>query len=89
MRHLSAGNPPGCALEPALGALSFKLAQPSGIGYLHAPLLGASLLEGGITESALTADFPDRQPGLGLLGKANDLCIAESAGLHTHYFPGG
>ncbi|MBB2777877.1 UNVERIFIED_ORG: hypothetical protein HNP28_003219 [Comamonas terrigena] len=56
-----------------LGVLGFEFTQPLGIRGLHAAILGPPLVEGGVAEAALPAQLLDRQAGLGLPEKPDDL----------------
>ena len=72
-------------LEPVV--LNFQVTQPLGFGRLHATILGSSLVEGGIAETALAAEFLDRHPGFGLFQKADDLFFGKSCSFHIRHSP--
>ena len=59
-----------------LAVLQFQLAQAFGLAGVHAAVLGAPLVEAGITEAVLAPDFLDRHVGFGLPQKSNDLLFA-------------
>ena len=70
-----------------LGVLAFELLQPLGVGNIHAPELGAPLVESGIAEAAFTAQLLDWHPCIGLLQETDDLLFAVSALLHVRHSP--
>jgi hypothetical protein len=54
---------------------------------IHAGVLGAPLVERGVTETMFASDLLDRHPSLGLPQKTNDLLFAEFACSHVHHSP--
>lgn len=74
------------ALE--LAVLQFKLPQPFGLAGVHAAVLSAPLVKGGITAAVFAADFLDRHASLGLTQETNDLLLAVIACTHVHRSPG-
>ena len=65
-----------CQQALELAVLYFQLAQPFGLGCIHAAVLGASLVKVGVAEAVFAPDLLDRYTGLGLPQKTNNLLFA-------------
>lgn len=74
------------ALEFAV--LQLELLESLGFRGNRATVLGASLVERGVTKAVFAANLLDRHAGLGLPQKANDLFFAVFAGSQVHHSPG-
>jgi hypothetical protein len=71
-------------LEPVV--LGLQVTQPLRLAGLHAAKARAPLVERRVAEAALTADVLDRNTGLGLLEKPDDLLVGEPALAHVRSF---
>jgi len=71
-----------------LAVLGLDLTKHPRVAGLRAAKARPPLVEGRVAESALAAQLLDRQTGLGLLEKSDDLFVSESALPHVRSFLG-